>query len=122
MSCDATTAKPPGVWVVEFYQGASFNPTLRVVADGDPVDLTFYTAIFTVKNDSGDVILKLTSDDGLTLNADGTCVFSVDPETTSALPIGSYSYDLLLTYISSGLVIPLVAGPAVVLYSPTGGA
>lgn len=113
------SAMQPGVWNPVFYQGATFNPVLTVLQNGVPMDFTGYTAAMKVKDASGDVILSLaTGGGGITLSADGVITFDVAAGTTAALPVGTFPYDLLVT--SAGTTLPIVAGNATVIQSPTG--
>lgn len=97
--------------------GATFNAVLTWQdPDGDPIDLTGYTARMQArtKADAADTILDLTSDPdgGITLgDEDGTITIKVAADTTDDLPAGAAVYDLELEAPGpAGDVVRLVEG------------
>ena len=76
-----------------------------------PLDLTGYTAAMQVREgySSPDALLSLTSSAGIALGGTaGTVQIAISAAQSSAIPAGSYAYDLELTL--SGAVTRLLQG------------
>lgn len=99
-------------------QGATF--TLSLVwkdSEGDPVDLTGYSARMQVRPSvtSEDVLLSLTDQDGIVLGGDGSIVVQASATQTAAISSKRGAYDLELED-QDGTVTRLLQG--VVTISP----
>lgn len=97
------------------YQGASFTYTFTWTTDGEPVNLSGYTARMDVRPSakSDDAVFEFVDGDGLALGGEaGTITISVNAEDSAAAPSGQYVYDLLLD--SGGEVTRLVEGVFVI--------
>jgi hypothetical protein len=92
------------------FQGATFDQEFLLEVDGDPVDLTGYTAAMKVRaTPADDAVLSLTDEDGITLGGAAGTVDVVITATESALiDAGRYYYDLELT--SAGVVTRFIQG------------
>jgi len=106
----------PGKYNLVCPQGATFSKQLTWAIDGDPVDLTSYTARMQVreKYTSTNTILNLTTENGgITLgDEEGTVQIDIDATTTSGVVAKDYVYDLEL--ISSSVVTRLIEGRFIV--------
>lgn len=93
-------------------QGATLSLALTYKdPDGDPVNLTGYTARMQVRESvsAASTLVAITSSSGITLGGSaGTIQISLSATTTAALPKGSYVYDLELS--SGGTVTRLLKG------------
>lgn len=97
-------------------QGATFSKPLEYVgADGQPIDLTGFTARMQVRHRYADGDLEtapyvdLTDGDGIELGgAAGTIVITIDAATSETVPKGEHRYDLELT--DGDVVIRLIQG------------
>jgi predicted MFS family arabinose efflux permease len=98
-------------------QGATYNLVLTWKVNGVAVNLTNYTARLQARVDVEDteVVLSLTtSNGGITLGgALGTISLDQTATQTTALPAGTYIYDLEMV-AGSGTVTRLVQGELVV--------
>lgn len=107
----------PGKYNLVCPQGATFSKQLTWAIDGDPVDLTSYTARMQVreKYTSTSTILNLTTENGgITLGDDeGTILIDIDATTTSGIVAKDYVYDLELIS-SSSIVTRLLEGRFIV--------
>jgi hypothetical protein len=80
--------------------------------DGDPVNLTGYTARMQVRRFTGSPIpfITLTSSSGLTITAaSGVIDMAITAAALSAIPAGSYKYDLEIVS-GAGVVTKLLGG------------
>ena len=106
----------PGKYNMICPQGATFAKQLTYAIDGDPVDLTTYTARMQVreKHTSKTAIVSLTTENGgITLGDDeGTIDLYITDENTTTIPAKDYVYDIEL--ISSGEVYRLLEGKFIV--------
>jgi hypothetical protein len=106
----------PGKYNLVCPQGATFSKQLTWAIDGDPVDLTSYTARMQVreKYTSTVPILNLTTENGgITLGDDeGTVQIDIDATTTSGIVAKDYVYDLEL--VASSTVTRLIEGRFIV--------
>jgi DNA/RNA endonuclease YhcR with UshA esterase domain len=106
----------PGKYNMVCPQGATFNKVLTYSIDGEPVDLTTYSARMQVreKYTSKTFIVSLTTqNNGIVLGDDeGTIEVYISDETTSTFPAKDYVYDIEL--ISSGEVYRLIEGKFIV--------
>lgn len=101
-------------------QGATLIKTFTWYGmDGDPVNLAGYTAQMdfrTTVEDTGDPLIELSTGDGsIVINgAAGTITIIISAAITAVLTNGqTMVYNLFLTS-GTGIVTPLLAGPAVV--------
>lgn len=106
----------PGKYNLVCPQGATFSKQLTWAIDGDPVDLTSYTARMQVreKYTSTVAILNLTTENGGILLGDdeGTIQIEIDATTTSGIVAKDYVYDIEL--VSSSTVTRLLEGRFIV--------
>lgn len=106
----------PGKYNMICPQGATFAKQLTYAIDGDPVDLTTYTARMQVreKHTSKTAVVSLTTENGgIALGDDeGTIDLYIADENTTTIPAKDYVYDLEL--ISSGEVYRLLEGKFIV--------
>jgi hypothetical protein len=79
-------------------------------SDGNPIDVTGYSAEMSVKDFVGTLVVSLTVANGrITVGGtNGRIVLNLDASTTEALPVGRHVYDLLLT--SGTSVVRLLEG------------
>jgi len=106
----------PGKYNMICPQGATFAKQLTYAIDGDPVDLTTYTARMQVreKHTSKTAVVSLTTENGgIALGDDeGTIDLYIADENTANISAKDYVYDLEL--ISSGEVYRLLEGKFIV--------
>ena len=106
----------PGKYNFICPQGTTFSKQLTWEIDGDPVDLTTYTARMQVreKYTSPSATLTLTTENGgITLGGiQGTVDLDIDATSTSNLIAKEYVYDLEL--VSSSVVTRLIEGKFIV--------
>ena len=106
----------PGKYNFVCPQGATFSKQLTWEIDGDPVDLTTYTARMQVreKYSSANPIVSLTTENGgITLGGDeGTIDIEINSTTTAGIVAKEYVYDLEL--VSSSVVTRLIEGKFIV--------
>jgi hypothetical protein len=101
----------PGLYDMTCYQGATFDKTFSVTEAGVALNLTGYTSAMQVRfaSDSTATLVSLTSGLGITLGGTaGTILVTIAASASSAIPAGSYAYDLELT--SGGTVTRLLQG------------
>jgi len=102
-----------GILPLVVEQGATFRKSMVWKINGNPVNLTGYTARLQVRaNRSFDPMLSLTSGTGggITLTAaDGRVTISISAAATSGLHVGKHKYDLELVS-AGGEVTRLVKG------------
>lgn len=87
----------PGTYNITAWQGADFDRTFTVTQSGTALNLTGYTSAMQVREaaDSTAYLLSLTSGSGITLGGTaGTIAVAVTSTQSSAIPAGSYAYDL----------------------------
>ena len=87
----------PGTYNITAWQGADFDRTFTVTQSGTALNLTGYTSAMQVREaaDSTAYLLSLTSGSGITLGGTaGTIAVDVTSAQSSAIPAGSYAYDL----------------------------
>lgn len=97
-------------------QGVTYNQTLNWSISGTPVNLTSYTAKMQVRKTAyfTTAVATFTTDDGsITLDASGNITLHKSAADASAIPAGSYVYDLELTS-SNGTVKRLLEGSFIV--------
>jgi hypothetical protein len=90
----------PGTYNIICPQGATFSKTISVAVDGQPLDLTGYSAALQVREtyDSASTVVSLTNGSGITLGGVlGTINIVVASTATAAIPAGYYLYDLEIT-------------------------
>ena len=106
----------PGKYNMICPQGATFAKQLTYAIDGDPVDLTTYTARMQVreKHTSKTAVVSLTTENGgIALGDDeGTIDLYISDENTTTIAAKDYVYDIEL--ISSGEVYRLLEGKFIV--------
>lgn len=106
----------PGKYNMVCPQGATFTKQLTYAIDGEPVDLTTYTARMQVreKYTSKIFVANLTTENGgIVLNgSEGTISLYIADENTSEIPPKEYVYDLEL--VASGEVYRLLEGKFIV--------
>lgn len=100
----------PGSLDLTIYQGATYTQTLTWKIDGDPVDLTTYTARMQARTTyDAPPTLNLATGSGITLGgAAGTITISITAANTATLPAGRYLYDLEM--VNGSTVTRLLAG------------
>jgi hypothetical protein len=104
-----------GVLNLLVMQGSTFSRTISWQIDGEPVDLTGYTArmqIRTVQVNTKPqrLLYSLTSENGKLLvdRQNGSITMSIDAVNSATLPAGSHVYDLEL--VTGDYVQRLVQG------------
>jgi hypothetical protein len=106
----------PGKYNMICPQGATFSKQLTYAIDGDPVDLTTFTARMQVreKYTSKVAVASLTTENGgIELGGEeGTINLYISDEDTSEIAAKNYVYDIEL--VSSGEVYRLLEGKFVV--------
>lgn len=107
----ATVTNLPGTLNIQIYVGATFALTLTWLdGDGEPIDLTGYTAAMNVVNGQDIVISLSTANGRISLGGlAGTMQLTIPASATAPLQPATCDYDLLLTS-QAGVVTPLVAG------------
>ncbi len=93
-------------------RGATFNPVITYKdAAGAAIPNTGGSAVMKIRNKEGDtVIATFNSGTEITLGgADGKLTFNVIPAATALLEVGTYCYDLDLTF-ASGVVDRIIEG------------
>jgi len=106
----------PGDYNIKCPQGATFDKTFTISTDGQPMNLTGYTAAMQVCEtyDSTSTVLSLTSGTGITLGGTaGTIAVLVSSTATAAITEGFYQYDLEITS-GGGVTDRLLQGKFVV--------
>jgi alanine dehydrogenase len=101
----------PGTYDITCWQGATYDKTFTVTEAGVALNLTGYTSAMQVRSaaDATATYLSLTSGTGITLGGTaGTIVVAITATQSSAIPAGSYAYDLELTL--GGTVTRLLQG------------
>jgi hypothetical protein len=102
----------PGTYNITAYQGADWDRTFTITQSGTALNLTGYTASMQVREaaDSTAYLLSLTSGTGITLGGTaGTVAVAITAAQSSAIPAGSYAYDLELI-AGAGSVTRLLQG------------
>lgn len=92
-------------------QGATFSRNMVWKINGNPVDLTGYSARMKMRNKTGVQALSITSSagGGVTLGSSGEIAILLSATSTSRLSPGKYSYDLELES-PDGVVTRLIKG------------
>ena len=95
----------PGAYNITLYQGADCDKTFTVLQNGTALNWSGYTAQMQVREaaDATAILLNLStaSGSGIVLGGTaGTIAVTITNAQSSAIPAGSYAYDLEL--ISSG--------------------
>jgi len=92
-------------------QGATYSQEfVWKDSEGDPVDLTGYTARMKIRQLKTDnVIVSLTSGSGITLGNDGSITLFISASSTELLPLCKGRYDLELVN-GGGIVTRLLQG------------
>lgn len=77
-----------------------------------PVNLTGYTAQLDARDANGNLIISLsTSNSGIAITGPtGLIALSISATDTASLPLGSYSYDLLINAPDSGPITKILQG------------
>ena len=102
----------PGTYNITAYQGANFDRTFTITQSGTALNLTGYTSAMQVREaaDSTATLLSLTSGTGITLGGTaGTIDVAITASQSSAIPAGSFAYDLEITS-GAGQVTRLLQG------------
>lgn len=87
----------PGTYNIDAWQGANFDRTFTVTQGGTALDFTGYVGRMQVREaaDSTAYLLNLVSGAGITLGGTaGTIAVAVTAAQSSAIPSGSFAYDL----------------------------
>lgn len=105
-----------GRYKITIDQGTTWRQLMTYKEDGDPTDLTTYTARMQIRPsfESATVLATLTTaNGGITLGgALGTVLLTLTATQTAAIPPGTYLYDLEL--VNGPEVTRLVEGQVVV--------
>jgi hypothetical protein len=102
----------PGTYNVTAYQGANWDRTFTITQAGTALNLSGYTSAMQVREaaDSTATLLSLTSSSGITLGGTaGTITVAITSAQSSAIPAGSFAYDLEITS-NGGEVTRLLQG------------
>ena len=107
----------PGILNLTLSQGATWNVSMTYTnADGDPIDLTTYSARMQARTsyEAANAILDLSDGDGIILGGTaGGVTISVSAGTTATIPAAQYVYDLELVSASNE-VTRLIEGTLIV--------
>ena len=102
----------PGILNLTFPQGATWDLSLTWTdSDGDPINLTAYSARMQVRHsyDAGTPVLSLTNGTGITLGGTaGTIDVTVAASVTAGVAAAQYVYDLEVE--ASSVVTRVVQG------------
>lgn len=109
----------PALYVYRATQGRTFTlPILREDSNGDPINLTGYTAKFQVRPspESNTVLVSLTEADGITVGGtDGMVTITIAAAVMATLAAGSYWAELeLLAPSDQEPAISVMPGPFLV--------
>lgn len=102
----------PGTYEITCWQGATYDKTFTITEAGVALNLTGFSSAMQVRSaaDSTSTLLSLTSGSGITLGGTaGTVLVTISAAQSSAIPAGSYAYDLELTS-GAGVVTRLLQG------------
>lgn len=104
----------PGTYNITAWQGANWDRTFTITQNGSALNLSGYTSAMQVREaaDSTAYLLSLTSasNQGITLGGTaGTIDVAITASQSSAIPAGSYAYDLEITS-NAGQVTRLLQG------------
>jgi hypothetical protein len=102
----------PGTYNITCYQGADFDRTFTITQSGTALNLTGYSSAMQVREaaDSTATLLSLTAGSGITLGGTaGTITVAITSTQSSAIPAGSFAYDLEITS-GAGQVTRLLQG------------
>ena len=102
----------PGTYNITAYQGADWDRTFTITQSGTALNLTGYSAAMQVREaaDSTAYLVYLTNGSGITLGGTaGTVAVAISAAQSSAIPAGSYAYDLELI-AGAGSVTRLLQG------------
>lgn len=102
----------PGTYNIICWQGATFDRTFTITQNGTALNLSGYTSAMQVREaaDATATLLSLTSGSGITLGGTaGTIAVLITATQSSAIPAGSYAYDLEITS-NGGEVTRLLQG------------
>jgi len=98
---------------VNAYSGATLSLSFTCKdSNGDPVDLTGYTARAEVRPTVSSDVLTLDLAPTIPTPEDGVIVVSVDDATTATIDAGAYVWGLVLETPGNG-VIPIESGPII---------
>jgi hypothetical protein len=103
---------PANIYDIICEQGTTFT---RVVtyndADGNPVNLTSYTARMKVRSSRGaeGFYMTLINTRGISLQSNGEIEITIPATSTARVPSGSYRYDLEIVS-TSGVVTRVIEG------------
>lgn len=80
-------------------KGDKYDPTLYIIVNGVPKDLSACTATLTITESATDTdaLLSLASSSGLTLGSDGTLEIDIEESVTATLATGTAHYALNIT-------------------------
>lgn len=108
------------IYPIEVLQYADFTLPITWQNSEGVVDVTNYTAHLEVKDSGGSLVTDLSTSNGkITIATDGTFFTLVlTAAQTTALPVGAYSYDLLVTS-GSGFKTRLLEGTFSILAGVT---
>ena len=102
----------PGEYNITCFQGANFDRTFTITQSSVALNLTGYTSAMQVRTaaDSTAYLVSLTNGTGITLGGTaGTIAVALTSAQSSAIPAGSYAYDLEITS-GAGEVTRLLQG------------
>ena len=106
----------PGTFDLELYRGTTFGPYEITCkgADGEPVDLTGWSAFAQVRAAIGkSVVLDL--EPSIPTGVDGKIVFGKTYEQTVVIPVcGDFIWDLVLEKPTGEIIGPVLAGNFVI--------
>ena len=105
----------PGELNIVHYQPATFRRTFTWAVGGTAVNVTNFTATFAIRQpNSTTVLASVTSSAGIVMGGvAGTVAVTIADDVMAAVPVGGYSYDLVLVS-PGGETTALVAGSFVV--------
>lgn len=88
-----------GSYPIQLIQGDTFNFNFRLEVDGEPWNLTMYTAKMQVRQNSlsPNKLLDLSTGSGITLTSEGNVSVTAPSTVTNNIPVGRWMYDFELT-------------------------
>lgn len=88
-----------GNYPIQLVQGDTFNFNFRLEIDGEPWNLTSYTAKMQVRESTfaTNKLLDLSTGSGITLTSTGHVSVTASSILTNNLPVGRWIYDFELT-------------------------
>lgn len=89
---------------LDIHQNASFSKKFvwKTGTDQSPVNLNDCTAVMEIRDSGDNLITSLSTSNGKIVlgTNDGRVEINLSKSDTSAIPVGNYSYDLMIDFLS----------------------